>query len=320
MEIPSRRNEKSNGMPIKSQLNDVRVDTIIDKPVTRQEVVLNHEPEKNEIWVSDASGFKVVAFNLEDKNKEKLSILLSEEEKRTSSGFRELLAVHKTVQCWLNMKLQKRHVYWCTDSSNVVSFLSKGSGKAHIQKIVFEIAKNLNQLETIITPIHLLREDPRIGEADLLSKTKDSDDWSVDQVSFQSMDRVFHFTLDLFASEENAKVKKFFSEYMTPSTSGIDAFAQDWSKDVLWICAPIKYLIRIAIRIRKSEAEGVILVPSWITSSFYNFYFDERREAKKPFTEVKRWKPFIFQNQGAEGPLKGKIEFEFIALYFNTKK
>lgn len=100
---------------------------------------------------------------------------------------------------------------------------------------------------------------------------------------------------------------------------GVDAFAQDWSKDILWICPPVKFLIRIARRLRKIKSEGVILVPDWTTSSFYNFFIDTEGKAKNPFQEVKRWKPFIVQNQGADGPLKGKIEFNLIALYFNTK-
>jgi len=198
--------------------------------------------------------------------------------------------------------------------------MSKVSGRSHLQNIIFEIACDLQQLDTIITPIHLLRVDPRIEEADALSKVKDSDDWSIDIISFESLDRMFNFSLDVFASEQNRKTTMFYSEFMTPNTSGVDAFAQSWSDQTLWICPPIKYLIHIAITLRRIEAEGVILVPDWITSSFYYFYFDTFKKAKWPFQEVKRWKPFVIQNQGAEGSLKGKIQLDLIALYFNTKR
>jgi len=312
--------DKSNGMPIRSQLNDIRVDMIIENPITKQVWASNHDSEGREIWISDASAFKVVAFNLENKQKEMLSILLTEEEKSRSSGYRELLAIQKTVKTWKKNDVRKKHVYWCTDSTNVVSFMSKGSSKKHLQEIIFEVACDLQKLDTIITPIHLLREDPRIGMADELSKTKDSDDWSIDEMSFQELDRVFKFTVDVFASEENKRVSNFFSQYMEPSSRGVDAFTQDWSQGTLWICPPVKFLIKIAIKIRKIEAEGVIVLPNWITSSFYNFYFDASKKPREPFLEVKRWKPFVYQNQGADGPLKGKLEFDLIALYFDTKK
>jgi len=228
--------DKSNGMPIRSQLNDIRVDTILDNPVTKQVCVANHRSQDNETWVSDASAFKVVAFNLNNKKKESMSVWLTEEEKSQSSGYRELLAIQRSVQLWKKDNIKKKHVYWCTDSTNVVSFMSKGSGKSHLQKIIFEIACDLQILDTIITPIHLLRTDPRIEEADALSKIKDSDDWSIDIFSFESLDRSFNFTLDLFASEQNKRTPKFYSEFMTANTSGVDAFAQSWSDETLWIC------------------------------------------------------------------------------------
>lgn len=312
--------ESNNGMPIRSNLNDIRVDTVLENPTTKQVFVPNHRAEDSQIWISDASAFKVVAFNLTDKSKHNLSVMLSEDEKKRSSGYRELLAVDKTVQYWSETGFRNQHIYWCTDSSNAVSFLSKGSGKSHLQEVIFRIARRLQELGIVITPIHLLRDDPRIVQADELSKIKDSDDWSVDDASFQSLDRVFHFTLDLFASRENRKVEKFYSEFLTPSTLGIDAFSQDWSDQTLWICAPIKFLIRIARRVRKTEVQGVVLVPDWSTSSFYSFYFDIYNRPKAPFIEVKRWRPFIYQNQGAEGPLNGKIEFDLVALFFNTRK
>jgi len=314
--------EASNGMPIRSQMNDIRVDAILQNPTTKMLSLPRAGTVSDDVWVSDASGFKVVAFNLCDREQHELSIMFTEEEAKMSSGFRELLAIQKTVQYWTenSSEAHKNHIFWCTDSTNVVSFLSKGSSKSHLQAVIFDIAKKLQKLNLIITPVHLLREDPRIKEADCLSKVKDSDDWSLDHSSFDSLDRIFGFTLDLFASATNKKTTKYFSEFLMPGTKGIDAFAQDWTNEVLWICPPVKFLIKVCLRVRKIEAEGVVIVPNWPTSSFYNFYFDTTGKPKPPFLEVKRWKPYIFQNQDAEGPLKGKVVFDFIALFFNTKK
>jgi len=101
--------EKSNGMPIRSQLNDVRVDAIIENPITKQVWVANHEKEGEETWISDASAFKVVAFNLNNRENETLSVLFSEEEKTRSSGYRELLAIKKTVEIWKKENIKKKH-------------------------------------------------------------------------------------------------------------------------------------------------------------------------------------------------------------------
>ena len=62
--------------------------------------------------------------------------------------------------------LQRRTIYWVTDSENVVSFLRKGSKKPEVQAILFEVVKMASRLDINIEPIHLLREDPRIKDAD----------------------------------------------------------------------------------------------------------------------------------------------------------
>jgi len=58
------------------------------------------------------------------------------------------------------------HVYWGTDSENVVTFWEKGSSKSWIQKEVLEIILLCHKLKTNLTVYHLRREDPRIMEVD----------------------------------------------------------------------------------------------------------------------------------------------------------
>jgi hypothetical protein len=78
-----------------------------------------------------------------------------------------------------------------TDSENVCAFLSKGSPKPAIQKLVFECNLILHDLECSLEPIHLLRSDPRIQLVDSASKTKDTDNWSIDYASFKEFDNDF---------------------------------------------------------------------------------------------------------------------------------
>ena len=99
----------------------------------------------------------------------------------SSSGQRELL----TVKYALEQRLKEGRVvakavtmYWLTDSENLVSFLTKGSRKLHIQTLVLQVLDICKKLNLAIIPIHLQREDPRIRIADEGSKIPDSDDWS----------------------------------------------------------------------------------------------------------------------------------------------
>jgi hypothetical protein len=86
--------------------------------------------------------------------------------------------------------IKATNVYWLTDSQNLATFLTKGSGKSHIQKEVFRAMTLCKKLNFRIIPIHLLREDPRIEFPD---------------ETFQKSNQKYNFTIDLFASNQNKK-------------------------------------------------------------------------------------------------------------------
>jgi hypothetical protein len=106
------------------------------------------------------------------------------------------------------------------------------------------LAKVLN---VRITPIHLLRDDPRIQFADAGSKCSDTDDWSLDKASLEKIKAMSStpFTIDLFADESNFKVQRFYSNFACPSSLGIDAFCHSWDSEIAWICPPVNSIIRV---------------------------------------------------------------------------
>jgi len=162
---------QANGAPIRSVLNDIKVKTVLNNLITKQVTVPHLRGVQEVIMVSDASSFKVVAYDLLTSEKDEVNMLFTEEERGWSSGLRELTAVKKAVDMWfVTKKVTNKHVYWCNDSTNVVAFLTKGSGLPHVQKMIFDIAKKLQQLKVVISPIHLSRTDERIQVADERSK------------------------------------------------------------------------------------------------------------------------------------------------------
>ena len=165
----------------------------------------------------------------------------------------ELVAVTRTLkyyQCSGATNNKATNIYWLTDSENLTTFLTKGSGKRHIQTEVFQIMVLFKKLNLKIIPIHLLRDDPRIKLADNGSKTTDTDDWQIDDETFQMSNRKFKFTIDLFASDSNTKCKRFFSNFYCKRTNGIDAFSHSWDGEVAWICPPIREVIKVIRKLK----------------------------------------------------------------------
>jgi hypothetical protein len=309
-----------NGSLIKNKSLEVRIESILPNPVAKTGIIRNHI-KGSEIFVSDSSEFKTFVYNLTDTCTTELIGTFNEEEKTWSSGARELVAILWTLRQWKLKGITGRNVYWITDSENVVFFIQKGSRKPDIQRLIFEIVILSSELQVHIEPIHVLRQDPRIQVADAGSRQLDTDNWSIDLPSFQELDSQFHFEIDMFADSKNARCKKFCSLYYDAETSAIDAFSINWSVlGCMWLCPPVSALIRTHKRILESTCEGVLIIPVWKTSSFYNLFFKNDSTPQKPFHVVKLWSPYICQNENAKNTaLFGQVNFQFAALYFNQR-
>ena len=310
---------KFNGSRIADDLFDVRIDYYIQSPLSSQ---MNHPLQQNidEILVSDASDTKAVVKWLQGSSPGFSFIFkFSVEESNLSSGERELIAVERLMQHSLQEgNLTNANILWLTDSTNLVSFIRKGSPKPSIQARIFNILVLCAQLKCTIDPIHLFREDERIKEVDSLSKSNDSDNWSIDYVSFESFNNDFHFEVDLFADQNNTRAPSFASKFYHPNSIGVDAFSIEWSQ-ISWVCPPTSLLCKVIKRIRSSPCQGLLIVPNWPASDFYcELFYGPNTLA--PFQFISEFRPYIFQNEGARNtPLFGKTSFSFFALYFNTK-
>ena len=107
-------------------------------------------------------------------------------------------------------------------------------------------------------------------QADYLSRLKDFDDWEVASSIFQQMDVLLGpHTLDAFANYKNAKVPRFFSRFWNPGTAGVDAFYQDWSKDVAWVVPPIPLVPRVLHFMFQNAFQGTLVVPHWPSAAYW---------------------------------------------------
>lgn len=69
-------------------------------------------------------------------------------------------------------------------------------------------------------------------------------------------------TLDVFASKHAAKLPKFW-------TPRHNAFKQDWSNDILWMCPPPSKLEQVVEHIFLDQAQGILLVPVWPKKAWF---------------------------------------------------
>ena len=160
-----------------------------------------------------------------------------------------------------------------------------------------------------------MRDDLRIQIADDGSKTTDTDDWQVDVETYQKINNKYKFTIDLFASDQNKKCQKFFSNFYCHDTAGIDAFSQWCEDEVAWVCPPIREVSRIVRRLQTSKTSGVLFVPEWKTANYWVEIFDREGSLVWPFKFVETHRPFIIQSKfDYRSPLTGRLKFNFLAI------
>ena len=98
-------------------------------------------------------------------------------------------------------------------------------------------------------------------EADLLSRQEDFDDWGVLVEFFNFLDGLY--TVDRFADQFNSKLPVFNSKYWGPSSSQVDAFSCDWSKDHNWLVPPISLVRKVLKHVKVCRALATLVVPAW---------------------------------------------------------
>ncbi|XP_053309715.1 uncharacterized protein LOC128471763 [Spea bombifrons] len=93
---------------------------------------------------------------------------------------------------------------------------------------------------------------------------KDSSDWRLHQSIFQRLADLWGpFQVDLFASRLNAQLPKFFSWRPDPEALAVDAFLQDWSRDLHYAFPPFCMIPRVASMVRTQKATIVLITPLW---------------------------------------------------------
>ena len=106
------------------------------------------------------------------------------------------------------------------------------------------------------------------------------------------------FSIDAFASDSNKRVKRFFSRLYSEVAEGMDAFAQDWDGEHLWICPPVS-LVGHAIKmlVHYTNASVVFCVLRWERAAFPSLLFPYRTHFANFFKNFVLFAPKYYSGQ-----------------------
>ena len=148
----------------------------------------------------------------------------------TGSTERELAAADYVLKSFGPL-LSNESVQINLDNFGASRILSVGSSKMHLQKIAIRIFGHCIKYNISLHSRWVPRD--LNGTADWLSKFKDTDDWSIDIKSYNSISRRYGiFTIDRFANNNNRKTLRFNIKFFCPENESVNAFTNNWQEQL----------------------------------------------------------------------------------------
>ena len=267
-------------------------------------------PTTSKIVFTDASSSGYGGFIAERLNKIICVGKFSEFERETSSTSRELLAVNHVLKSF-GPRLSHESIQINIDNLSACHILSVGSSKEHLQSLSIEIFNHCSKYNINLQPRWVPREENDI--ADYFSKYNDTDDWSIDDKSFNLISRRFGpFTIDRFADNINRKTERFNSKFYCPHTESVNCFTNNWKSERNYLCPPISLIGSTIRHLRLCKARGTLVVPVWNSAYYWPILFPKGIVA----SFVKEF--FVFEpyytSSSNDSVFKGYVNFKTIVL------
>ena len=241
---------------------------------------------------------------------------------KLSSAWRELKAL-EDLYVAMGSSWAGRTILHLTDSSSVEKIMLKGSARPYLQKLALAIYKACKKYGIVLQVQWKSRNDPRLQLADEFSRPDfDLDDWGIDQISFEFLQtRMGKCDVDLFATDANARLPKYFSSLPSLHAEGVNAFAADWSAFQLGFACPPPKLVKAVIRQSVAQEASVMLViPRWRSLSAWSMIAEDRFHFNELIAGYIEFWPILHKGEHVTSTVfSGKTPFPFLALLLHPK-
>lgn len=163
--------------------------------------------------------------------------------------------------------LSNVHIHLLMDSTVAIAYLNRLGGTRSYTLCQLAISVWDWCLRKGIT-VHADHLPGRLNvRADFASRNwNDNSDWMLDPAIFSRLqNRLGRFSIDLFASFQNAQLPKFFSWKPSPKALAVDALAQRWNQfELPYAFPPFALIGRCLQKIREEKVKRVLIIaPVW---------------------------------------------------------
>ena len=175
---------------------------------------------------------------------------------------KELAAVRLTILAFLDIFAGHR-VLWHEDNQCVVWILTNFVSKS--RELMLELRRLWFLLAThdiSLHPVYIRSAENRI--ADAASRMACSGDYALARQHFEEVQQRWGWcTIDAFASAATAQLPRFWTRVGGCGGEAIDALAQSWIGERLWIHPPPALLPAVVQMLEETGAEAYVCAPRW---------------------------------------------------------
>ena len=179
-------------------------------------------------------------------------------------NFKELLAVKIALEN-LTLDCFNCHILLRIDNTTAISYINKMGGvriKAYCN-VARDIWKLAEEKQIILSASYIPSRENI--DADRLSRLVNSDaEWELAHYAFKQIINAFGIPdIDLFATRNNRKCKKFCSWLPDEEAFQINAFTLNWNKLYFYAFPPFVIILRVLEKVQQDKARGILIVPYW---------------------------------------------------------
>ena len=274
--------------------------------------------------VSDASHDGAFGYMFGSQYEVILRRSFSDEEKKMSSTYRELVALHNIYSDEATMmKMRGKRVVHITDNMAVSSIFYNGSKHNHLLEMALEIYVKCHEFDVHLDVEWRPRENYFLEIADAGSKSFDTASFSLDFASFAVVVEYFNdvpIQVDAMSEYWNKKSNFYYSKRKDPFSSGVNFFAQRLDSTVsYYVFPPPGHVYATIIHLAIHQAKGLLIVPYWPGSSFYLNICPDGKHFPKWCVKYLRFRPsgFCYDVTIRSSTFKNPPTFDMLVLQFD---
>lgn len=226
-------------------------------------------------------------------------------QKKQNIHYLELLAAFNNLKSFCKNK-NNDQILLRLDNTTAISYINKMGGTKHriLNDLSREIWKWCEERHIFLFASYINTKSNIEADTESRSLSIETEYEIQNDLFIEICSKLGQPSIDLFATNLNAKCKRYVSWYRDPESVYIDAFTGNWQGEYFYAFPPFSIITKTIHKIIQDKAEGILIVPLWKAQPWFTMFL---KILKEPPIIIKPNKFIIFSPFRNPHPLWKKL-------------